>query len=110
MLRPRFQMSLQTKRRCLRALTKICGEHTILPNSYVIPQSKVLKLGGSPTSSSDHFEAWPGMYGEDKSVAIRVMRYHESDDIRGIKRVRYFEILPSSRQVLTNYRGSAGRS
>jgi len=87
MLRPRFQMSLPTKRRCLRALTKICGEYAILPNSYVIPQSKILKLGNSPTSSSDLSEAWPGMYGEDKSVAIRVMRYHESDDIRGVKKV-----------------------
>jgi len=86
-------MSLQTRRRCLQTLMKICGEYVILPNAYIIPQSKILKLGNSPTSSSDLSEAWPGMDEEDKAVAIRVMRYHESDDIRGVKKVRYFELL-----------------
>jgi len=85
MLRLRFQMSLQTRRRCLRALTNICGEYTILPNSYVIPQSKIQKMGDSPISSRDFFDVWSGM---------------KSDDIREIKTVGYFDVF-SSRPNLT---------
>lgn len=110
MLRPKFEMHLQTRRQCLRVLTKICGEYAILPNSYVIPQSKIQKLGKSPTSSGDLSDFWPGMYGEDKSVAIRVMRYHELDDIRGIKTVRHFDLFSSPRRILIIYRNSAERS
>ena len=110
MLQPQFQMNLQMRRRCLRVLTKICGEYAILPNSHVIPQSKVLKLGKFPISSSSLSEAWPGMYGEGESVVIRVVRCHESDDIQAVKKVRYFDLFSSSRQILTTYRDSAERS
>ena len=91
MLLPQFQMSLQTRRRCLRGLVNICGECGILPNSYTIPQHKAQKLGDSPISSKVFSDTWSGMYEEDKSVTIKVMRYHESDDIREIKKVRYFD-------------------
>jgi len=109
MLRPRFQMSLQTKRRCLRALTKICVEYAILPNSYVIPHSKILKLGDSPISSKDFSAVWPGVYEEEKFVAIKVMRHHRSDGIRKIKTVRYFGVF-SSRPNLTVRRTFSERS
>ena len=110
MLRPQFQMILQTRRRCSRVLAKICGEYAILPNSYVIPQSKILKLGKFPTSSNDLSDAWPGMYEEVNSVAIRVLRCQKSGDVRGVRRVRRFDLFSSSRQIVTIYRNSAERS
>jgi hypothetical protein len=96
MLEPRYPMSLRARRRCFRGLIKICGEYGILPNSYLIPGSKVQKLGDAPISSSDFSSVWPGIYNqaEDKEdedggrcVAIKVVRYFESEDIRTTKKV-----------------------
>jgi len=94
MLWPQFQMSPETRRRCLRGLVKICGEHSILPNSYAIPQCEIRKWGDSPVSSRVISGAWPGVYGEDTFVAVKVVRYYPSDDIRDIKKVRYLTYSP----------------
>ena len=91
MLQPHFQMSLRTRRRCLRGLVRICGEYGVLPNSYIIPQSKIQKLGDSPISLGGFSRVWAGMYEEDQSVAIKVIRRRESDDVRKIEKVRYFD-------------------
>jgi len=77
--------------RCFRGLVKICGECGILPNPYIIPGPKIKKLGNSPIASGGFSDVWPGMYGEDE-VAIKVIRYYESDDIQKIKKVSYFDI------------------
>ena len=102
-------MSLQTKRQCLRAFTEICGEYAILPNSFVIPQSKILKFGDSPISSKDFSDVWPGVYEGETFIAIKVMRHHRSDGIRDIKRVRPFDVF-SSRPNLTVRRTFSERS
>lgn len=82
------------KTRCFRGLVKICGEHGILPNSYIIPGSEIQKLGESPIASGGFSDVWPGIHGEDDSVAIKVIRYYASDDIKKIKKVRYFAFSP----------------
>jgi hypothetical protein len=118
MLEPRYPMSQRARRRCFRGLIKICGEYGILPNSYLIPGSKVQKLGDTPVSSSDFSHVWPGMYNEagdededgGKCVAIKVVRYFESEDIRTVKKVRSFDLSPSHRASLTVCRTFAERS
>ena len=96
-------MSLSARRRCFRGLVKLCGEYGILPNSHVIPESKVQKLGDSPHASGGFSEVWPGIYNEAedeededgcKGVAIKVIRYRDADDVR-MKKVRYFDLSPS---------------
>ena len=76
---------------------KICGKYGILPNSYIIPESKIEKLGESPISFGGFSSVWPGMYEEDKSVAIKVLRYRKSDDAQKIKKVQLLHQLPSLR-------------
>lgn len=98
MLDPRYEISLQARGRCFRGLIKTCGEYDTLPDSY-IPKSKIEKLGDSPVSSSNFSDVWPGMYEEDKSVAIKVMRYYESDDIRTVKKVRHLDPLPHTNRT-----------
>ena len=49
------------------------------------------------------------MYEEEKHIAIKVMRYHQSDDIREIKTVRYSDVS-SSRPNLTIRRTFSERS
>jgi len=93
-------MSVRTKRRCLRGLVKICGEYGVLPNSYIIPKSKIQKLGDEPVSSGGFSDVWPGAYKEDedkeeKYVAIKVIRYWESEDARRVRKVGYFGLFPS---------------
>jgi len=97
--------------RCFRGLVKICGECGILPNPYIIPGSKIQRLGKSPIASGGFSDVWPGMYGEDESVAIKVIRYYESDDIQKIKKVSCFEPWPafSSQPTMTICRISAER-
>ena len=90
MLEPHCQISLRTRRRCFRGLVKICGEYAILPDSYVIPESSIERLGDSPISSGGFSDVWPGAYEEDKSVAIKTIRYYMENDIRKVKRVRNF--------------------
>ena len=100
MLEPRYPVSLRTRRRCFRGLVRICGERGILPSSYIIPKSKIRKLGDSPISSGGFSDVWPGAYEEEeeeeeKSVAIKVIRYDKSDDVRKIKKVKYFDPFSS---------------
>jgi hypothetical protein len=94
MLDPRFGINLRTRRRCFRGLVKICGEHCILPSSYIIPESKVQKLGDCAVSSGGFSDVWPGMYEEDLAVAIKVIRYCELDDVQKVKKVRYPNLFP----------------
>jgi hypothetical protein len=108
-------MSPRARRRCLQGLAKVCGEYDILPDSYIIPESKVQKLGDSPISSNRFSDIWPGMYDEAedekdederdederKSVAIKVMRYWESDDVRAMRKVRCFDLSLSHDRAWT---------
>lgn len=110
MLQPQFKLSLRTRTRCFRGLVKICGEYGILPNSCVIPEYKVQKLGDSTTSCSGFSDIWPGAYEEDIPVAIEVVRNYGSDDIRKIRKVRFIDLLSSSRSSLIICRIFAGRS
>jgi len=81
---------------------KICGEHGILPSSYIIPKSKIEKLGDSPFSSGGFSDVWPGGYKENegeegRAVAIKVIRYWQSDDVQKIKKVRNFDMFSHDR-------------
>jgi hypothetical protein len=111
-------MSLRARRRCFRGLVKLCGEYGILPSSYIIPESKVEKLGDTPISSGGSSDVWPGVYYETedtkdedggKYVAIKVIRYCNADDVQTVKKVRRFDLSPS-RFSLTAYRTFAERS
>ena len=111
MLEPQYQISLRTRRRCFRGLVKICGEYGTLPDSYIIPESNIRKLGKSPAASGGFSEIWPGAYAGDKSVAIKVIWYRKYDDVREIKRVRRFGLFSSLRQSsLIIRRSFVGRS
>lgn len=81
------------RRRCFRGLIRICGEYGILPDSYIIPESKIQKAGDSPIASGGFSDVWSGIYDDEsedgRPVAIKVIRLYESDDIRRIKRVIY---------------------
>jgi len=110
MLQPQFKLNLRTRTRCFRGLVKICGEYGILPNSYVIPESKVQKLGDSTTSCGGFSDIWLGAYEEDIPVAIEVVRNYGSDDIRKIRKVQRIDLLSSSRSRLRIGRTFAERS
>jgi len=100
MLEPRHPMSLGLWRRCFRGLVKLCGEHGVLPSSHIIPKSKVQKLGYCPISLGGSSSIWPGIYNEGdgddggKCVAIKVIRYFESDDVHTVKKARCFDPSP----------------
>ena len=97
MLEPHCQISLRTRRRCFRGLVKICGEYGVLPDLYIIPESNIERLGDSPISSGGFSDVWPGVYEGDKSVAIKVIRYYDYENIRKIKRVGDFVLFSSPR-------------
>ena len=82
---------------CLQGLVEICGEHAILPDSYAIPESKVRKLNDSPISSSSFSDVWRGVYEEDKSIAIKVIRCRNADDALEIKKVGYSRLCSPPR-------------
>jgi len=65
----------------------------------MIPKSKIQKMGESPVSSGGFSDVWTGAYrdgegDESKYVAIKVLRYCQSDDVRPIKKVKCFDLLP----------------
>ncbi|KAF9654244.1 kinase-like protein [Thelephora ganbajun] len=86
MLDHKYPITMRTRRRCFRGLVKVCGEYGILPNSYIIQESDIEKLGESPVSSGGFSDVWPGMHEGEKSVAIKIIRYYESDDVQTIKK------------------------
>ena len=101
-------MSLRARRRCFRGLMKICGEHCILPDSYIISGSKLRKLGNSLIPSGGSSEVGAGIYEENIPVAIKTMRFHDLGDHRKAKKVRFFGLF-SSRLNLTFCRTFAER-
>ena len=112
-LEPRYQINLRTRRRCFRGLVKICGEYGVLPNSYIIPESKIKKLGDAPVSSGSFSKVWPGVYDGDKVVAIKILQHRRSRKVEGtekMKEVRYFDLFSSSCSSLTICRTFAERS
>ena len=56
---------------------KTCGEHGILPSSYIIPESEIKKLGDSHIASGGFSEVFRGMYEGRKPVAIKVIRLYD---------------------------------
>ena len=115
MLQPQIQVTLRMRRRCFRGLVKICGEYGILPTSYIIPESKIKKLGDSPIASGGFSEVSQGVYDGDKSVAIKVIQLYTLNiqgpkGIKEVKKVRHLDPLSSSRSDLIVLRTSAERS
>ena len=118
MLQPQFQMSLRTRRRCFRGLVKTCGEHGILPSSYIIPESEIKKQGDSHIASGGFSEVLRGTYKGESPVAIKVIRLYDiytlniqgTKGIKEVKKVRYFDLTSSSRSNLIVLRTSAERS
>ena len=85
----------------------------IPPDSHIIPESKIKKLGDSPVSSGSFSEVWPGVYDGDKFVAIKILQHRRSRKVKGIeemKEVRYFDLSSSSCSSLTFCRTLAERS
>jgi len=98
MLEPKHPISVRARRRCFQGLVRICGEYGILPTSYMVPESKIQKLGDSSISSGGFSDVWLGGY-EEKSVAIKVMRCKNSRSLQKIKKVRAVD-LPLSQPSL----------
>lgn len=94
MLQPHYQVSPGMRRRCFRGLMKICGEYGTLPNSYLIPETKIQKLGDSTISPGGPSDARPGVYEGDKFVAIKSIRHHEPQVAYKVKKVRYLTYSP----------------
>ena len=67
---------------------KICGEYGVLPNSYIIPESKIKELGDDPAFSGGFSGIWSGFYEGDKPVAIKVIRYYQADDVQQTKKTK----------------------
>ena len=59
----------------------------------MIPGSKIQKLGDAPISSGG-FDVWPGVYEDEKQIAIKVIRYEELDNVQKIKTVRRLGLFP----------------
>ena len=86
----------------------LCG---ILPNSQIIPESKIEKLGDSPVSSGSFSHVWQGVYGNGGGyVAIKFMRHAGSSKVENTKEVRHFDPFPSPQCNLITCRTSAERS
>ena len=71
---------------------RLCGEHGVLPESYLIPESKIEKLGDAPISTGGFSEVWPGIYEEENPVAIKVMKCYTQEGIQTIKKVRHLDL------------------
>ena len=96
-LKSYHDMDLETQRRCLQSLVKICGEHSILPDSCIIPEPKLQKQDEIPVSSGGSSVVWRGVYmqGNDdkrRDVAIKVMRYSGVSDVEAIRKVGHFRL------------------
>ena len=83
--------------------------HSTLPDSYIILDSEIQKLGNSPVSGGGFSKVWRGTYGRDRSIAIKVMRHDGSGYSEKMKKVRNFDLSPRSSPTI-QYRTSAGRS
>lgn len=93
MLDPKLQITLSTRRRCFRGLVKLCGEYGVLPSPYIIPDSKVEKLGDEPISVGGFSQVWPGMYEDERAVAIKIIQYYEKDGVQTIKKSFCREVI-----------------
>jgi hypothetical protein len=71
----------------------LCGRSGILPSSYLIPESKIEKLGDEPLYTGGYSDVWPGMYGDETCVAIKVIRCYEIDNAQDVKKVRHRDLL-----------------
>ena len=88
-------MGLETRRRIFQRLVEICREHSILPDSCIIPEPKLQKRDEIPVSSGGSSVVWRGVYmqGDDdkrRDVAIKVMRYSRSSNGEEIRKVGRF--------------------
>lgn len=87
-----YPITLRAKRRCFRGLVKLCGEHGILPSSYLLPESKIQKLEDEgPRFTGGFSDIWPGVYEDETFVAIKVIRCCETD-VQKTKKVGYHYI------------------
>ena len=93
MLDPRYPITLRTRRRCFRGLVKLCGQYRTLPKSHILPGSKVEKLGDEPIYSGEWSEVWPGVYEDEKDVAIKIIRYYGVDNLQTVKKVRCRDLV-----------------
>ena len=73
---------------------KLCGDHGILPSSYLIPESMVQKEGSEPVTGGGFSDVWCGMYNKGRKVAIKVIRYHALEGFQSIKKAKHSD--PSS--------------
>ena len=88
-------MGLETRRGIFQRLVKVCGEHSILPNSCIIPEPKLQKQDDTPVSSGGSSVVWRGVYmwGDNdkrRDVAIKVMRYFRAGNVQKIRKVGHF--------------------
>ena len=60
----------------------------------MIPGSKIQKLGDAPISSGGFSDVWPGVYEDEKWIAVKVIRYYASGNIQQIKKVRCLGLFP----------------
>jgi hypothetical protein len=83
---------LNTRRRCFRGLARVCGEYGVLPESYLIPEYKIEKLGDAPAATGGFSEVWPGMYEEEKAVAIKIIKNYTAEGLQTINKARHLDL------------------
>lgn len=69
------------RKRCVKALYKICGRHAILPESLQIPLC--YDRQGYPVYQGGFGDVWRGRYC-DKDVAVKVIRVRSRPDLRKV--------------------------
>jgi hypothetical protein len=78
-------VSDKLRKKCLRALRKICGSSGTLPNSYIISDG-LEKIDEYAFTSGGFADVWRGTY-NNKKVAIKAFRIFAARDLVQVKKV-----------------------
>ena len=80
----------EIRKRCLRALYRICGREGLVPKSLRIPVC--YDSTENPQCSGEFSDVWKGSY-DGREVAAKVLRVYVTSDLKAIKKVVYLVLL-----------------
>ena len=78
-------MDLETRRKSVHILRRICGSQTILPRSCMLSYS-ILKESDIPFASGGFVDVWRGRH-SDNLVCIKASRVYRPENLSKIKQV-----------------------